>query len=37
MTGTFRGDRHNRHMLIDCSYLGVEGTAKFIESLIALK
>jgi hypothetical protein len=37
MTGTYRGDRHNRHMLIDCSYLGVEGTAKFIESFIALK
>ncbi len=37
MTGTYRGDRHNRHILIDCNYLGVEGTAKFIESLIALK
>jgi hypothetical protein len=37
MTGTFRGDRHNRHLLIDSSYLGIEGTAKFIESLIALK
>jgi hypothetical protein len=37
MTGTYRGDRHNRHMLIDSSYLGIEGTAKFIESLIALK
>lgn len=37
MTGTYRGDRHNRHMLIDSNYLGVEGTAKFIESLIALK
>jgi cytidylate kinase len=37
MTGTYRGDRHNRHLLIDCSYLGVEGTAKFIENLIELK
>ncbi len=37
MTGTFRGDRHNRHMLIDSSYLGIEGTAEFIESLIAMK
>lgn len=37
MTGTYRGDRHNRHMLIDSSYLGIEGTAKYIESLIALK
>ena len=32
MTGTYRGDRHNRHMLIDSSVLGVEGTADLIES-----
>ena len=32
MTGTYRGDRHNRHMLIDSSILGVEETAKFIEA-----
>lgn len=32
MTGTYRGDRNNRHMLIDSSILGIEGTAKFIES-----
>ena len=32
MTGTYRGDRHNRHMLIDSSVLGLEGTAKFIEN-----
>jgi cytidylate kinase len=31
MTGTYRGDRHNRHMLIDSSVLGLDGTAKFIE------
>lgn len=37
ITGTFRGDRHNRHMLIDSSYLGIEKTAKYIEELIALK
>ena len=32
MTGTYRGDRHNRHMLIDSSILGVEETAEFIEA-----
>ncbi len=32
MTGTYRGDRHNRHMLIDSSVLGLDGTAKFIEA-----
>ena len=32
MTGTYRGDRHNRHMLIDSSILGTDETAKFIES-----
>lgn len=32
MTGTYRGDRHNRHLLLDSSVLGVEDTAKFIES-----
>lgn len=35
MTGTYRGDRRNRHMLIDSSVLGLDGTAKFIESLAA--
>lgn len=34
MTGTYRGDRHNRHMMIDSSVLGIEGTAKYIEVLI---
>ncbi len=33
MTGTFRGDRHNRHILIDCDLLGIDGTAKLIEEL----
>ena len=33
MTGTYRGDRHNRHLLIDSSLLGVEDTAKYIEVL----
>ena len=31
MTGTYRGDRHNRHLLIDSSVLGIEDTALFIE------
>lgn len=31
MTGTYRGDRHNRHLLIDSSVLGVKQTAEFIE------
>lgn len=34
MTGTYRGDRHNRHILIDSSMLGVEGTAEYIKVLI---
>ena len=33
MTGTYRGDRHNRHLLIDSCLLGVEDTAKYIEVL----
>lgn len=36
MTGTYRGDRHNRHILMDSSLLGVEGTAKYIEELVSL-
>ena len=31
MTGTYRGDRHNRHLLVDSSALGLEGTARLIE------
>ena len=33
VTGTYRGDRHNRHMLIDSSLLGVDRTAELIEKL----
>lgn len=32
-TGSNRGDRHNRNLLIDSSMLGIEGTAKYIEIL----
>ena len=37
MTGTYRGDRHNRHILIDSSALGFEKTAKFIEDFAKQK
>lgn len=37
MTGTYRGDRHMRHMMIDSSVLGLEKTAKYIMQLIDLK
>ena len=33
MTGTYRGDRHNRHLLIDSHLLGLEGTANLIEEV----
>ena len=36
ITGTYRGDRHNRHILMDSSLLGIEGTAKYIEELVAI-
>ena len=32
-TGSNRGDRHNRNLLIDSSMLGVEATAEYIEVL----
>lgn len=32
MTGTYRGDRHNRHLLVDSSILGVDKTAEFIKT-----
>ncbi len=32
-TGSNRGDRHNRNMLIDSSMLGIDGTADYIEIL----
>ncbi|MBQ3824591.1 MAG: cytidylate kinase-like family protein [Spirochaetaceae bacterium] len=34
ITGTFRGDRHNRHLLIDSSLLGVDGTADYLDDLV---
>lgn len=37
ITGTERGDRHNRHMMIDSSVLGWEKTARYIEQLIDLR
>ena len=37
MTGTYRGDRKNSHMMIDSSVLGWEKTAKYILQLIELK
>lgn len=33
LTGSNRGDRHNRDILIDSSLLGVDGTAELIEEL----
>ena len=33
VTGTYRGDRHNRHLLIDSSLLGIDRTAKLIEEV----
>jgi cytidylate kinase len=32
-TGSNRGDRHNRDILIDSSLLGVDGTAQYLEIL----
>ncbi|MGN0955955.1 AAA family ATPase [Megasphaera sp.] len=37
ITGTYRGDRHNRHLLIDSSVLGWEKTAKFIKSFVEMR
>lgn len=33
LTGTFRGDRHNRDVLISSDLLGIDGTAKIIEEI----
>ena len=33
LTGSNRGDRHNRDLLINSSLLGVDGTARLIENL----
>ena len=32
-TGSNRGDRHNRNLVIDSSMLGIDGTAEYIEIL----
>lgn len=37
VTGTYRGDRRNRHMLIDSSLLGWDKTADYILQLIDLR
>ena len=37
MTGTYRGDRNNRHMLIDSSVLGWDKTAAYIMQMIDLR
>ena len=36
ITGTYRGDRHGRDLLIDSSMLGWEGTAKYILMLLEM-
>lgn len=33
----YRGDRHNRDILINSAFLGVEGTAEYLEELIQKK
>lgn len=37
ITGTYRGDRHNRHLLVDSSVLGWEKTAKFIKYFVEMR
>lgn len=37
ITGTYRVDRHNRHLLVDSSVLGWEKTAKFIKSFVEMR
>lgn len=37
ITGTYRGDRHNRHLLVDSSVLSWEKTAKFIKSFVEMR
>lgn len=37
MTGTYRGDRNNRHMLLDSSVLGWGTTAKYIQQFAELR
>lgn len=37
LTGSNRGDRHNRDILMDSSYLGIDGTAEYLEALVRRK
>lgn len=37
MTGTYRGDRHNRDIMIDSSVLGWDKTVKFLSQMIELR
>lgn len=37
LTGSNRGDRHNRDILMDSSYLGIDGTAEYLEELVRRK
>ena len=37
LTGSNRGDRHNRDILMNSAYLGIEGTAEYLEELIRRK
>ena len=37
LTGSNRGDRHNRDILINSAFLGVEDTAEYLEELIQKK
>lgn len=37
LTGSNRGDRHNRDILINSAFPGVEGTAEYLEELIQKK
>ena len=37
LTGSNRGDRHHRDILINSAFLGVEGTAEYLEELIQKK
>ena len=37
MTGTYRGDRKNRHLMLDSSVLGWENTVRFLLEFIELK
>ena len=37
LTGSNRGDRHNRDILMDSSYLGIDGTAEYLDELVRRK